>query len=136
MIRDRNIDPNASFPIQIVTLQVIAGASHADAAVSALYVPYRSKLLSAIFRCVALTDADDSVKVKLLDDAVELMADTDPVAADTVLTATLTGKDDIAAGSWILAQCTTGANDVLEGTWTLQLRPYLGATERIAKSLV
>ena len=136
MIRDRNIDPNASFPIQIVTLQLTVGASHADAAVAAAYVPYRSKLVSAKFYAASVTDADDSIKVKLLDDAVELMADTDPVAAATVLTATLTGKDDIAAGSWIIAHATTGAGDALDGTWTLQLRPYLGATERIAKSLV
>lgn len=136
MIRDRNIDPNASFPLQILTLLVSAGASHSDGSVNAVYIPYRAKLVDAKFAALELTDADDSVKVKLLDDAVELMADTDPVAAGTLLDPDVSALDDIAAGSWIYANVTTAANDAIVGVWTLVLRPYLGAVERTSKSLV
>ena len=137
MIRSKNIDPNNSyneFAQQILNLPVNIGASHNANAVEAV-MPWAGKIISASFRCSQITDADDTVRVKVIKDTTDLVAAAvDPVAADTTTTFTLTAST-FAAGAILKGHVLTGAGDALVGTFQFVIRPYLGVAERLGASL-
>ena len=137
MIRSKNIEPNNSyneFAQQLLTLPVNIGASHNANAVEVV-MPWAGKIISASFRCSQITDADDTVRVKVIKNTTDLVAAAvDPTAADTTTSFTLNAST-FAAGDILKGHVLTGAGDALVGTFLFVVRPYLGVQERLGASL-
>ena len=134
MIRDKNIDPDASFPLVIITQPVNVGASFDGRAVETR-MPFYGKVIHVHFRCSQITDADDSVRVKPQMVSTDVVAAAvDPVAADTTTLFTLTANT-FSTGAMLAGHVLTGAGDALVGTFTWVVRPYLGVAERVAAGL-
>lgn len=133
-IRSRNISPAAEFAQSIIALPVSAGAS-VNGRLAEVRVPWAGTLVSAHFRASALTDTDDSVRVKVQKNGTDLVAAAvDPVAADTTTTFSLTSTA-LAAGDLLQGHVLTGTGDALIGTFTFVVRPKLGAEERTTAGL-
>lgn len=137
MILDRNVDPASAFPKQHIVIPVNEGASITALEIGSVIAAFVGKIVSAIFYCEAITDADDSVTIDLHKNGVSILAAAvDPVAADTTTTLAPTAAGSILAVSDRIALVvTTGAGDALRGSLTLVVRPYLGTQERIAAGL-
>jgi hypothetical protein len=135
-VRARNLDPsvgNDAF-LSILVCPITVGAS-VDQRVAEVRLPWAGKIVSAHFRCSTLTDADDSVRVKVQKNGTDLVAAAvDPVASDTTTTFTLTA-DTFAAGDLLQGHVLTGTGDAIVGTFTFFVRPYLGVRERSAQGL-
>ncbi len=138
MISSGNIEPNNSyneFAQQVICLPVNLGAS-VNQNVAEAVMPWAGKVISAKFRCSTLTDADDSARVKVINNTTDMVAAAvDPTADDTTTTFTLTAGTTFAAGDILKGHALTGAGDALVGTFIFVVRPYLGRQERIANSL-
>jgi hypothetical protein len=133
-IRSRNIDTSAEFAQQIIGLPVNVGASVNGLIVEAR-MPWAGRIQSAHFVCSALTDADDSVRVKVQKNGTDLVAAAvDPVAAGTTTSFTLTSST-FAAGDRLQGHVLTGTGDAMIGTFTFVVRPHLGAEERTQAGL-
>lgn len=137
MIRSKNIEPDNSyneFAQQLLPLVVNIGASH-NANAAEVVMPWAGKIISASFRCSQITDADDTVRVKVIKNTTNLVAAAvDPTAADTTTTFTLNAST-FAAGDILKGHVLTGAGDALVGTFLFVVRPYLGVAERLGASL-
>lgn len=137
MIRSKNIEPDNSyneFAQQLLPLVVNIGASH-NANAAEVVMPWAGKIISAKFRCSQITDADDTVRVKVIKNTTDLVAAAvDPTAADTTTTFTLNAST-FAAGDILKGHVLTGAGDALVGTFLFVVRPYLGVAERLGASL-
>ncbi len=137
MIRSKNIEPDNSyneFAQQLLPLVVNIGASH-NANAAEVVMPWAGKIISASFRCSQITDADDTVRVKVIKNTTDLVAAAvDPTAADTTTTFTLNAST-FAAGDILKGHVLTGAGDALVGTFLFVVRPYLGVAERLGASL-
>jgi hypothetical protein len=129
MIRDYNVDPTYSqFARKTIVIPVNEGASVAGVAVGGFRAEFAGTIISAIFRCLALTDADDTVRIEVEKNGSDIVAAVDPVAADTTTTLTVTDSD-LADGDLIQLKVTTGAGDALRGYLQLEVRPDLGSLE-------
>lgn len=137
MIRSKNIEPDNSyneFAQQLLPLVVNIGASH-NANAAEVVMPWAGKIISASFRCSQITDADDTVRVKVIKNTTDLVAAAvDPTAAATTTTFTLNAST-FAAGDILKGHVLTGAGDALVGTFLFVVRPYLGVAERLGASL-
>jgi len=137
VIRSKNIEPDNSyneFAQQLLPLVVNIGASH-NANAAEVVMPWAGKIISASFRCSQITDADDTVRVKVIKNTTDLVAAAvDPTAADTTTTFTLNAST-FAAGDILKGHVLTGAGDALVGTFLFVVRPYLGVAERLGASL-
>lgn len=137
MIRSKNIEPDNSyneFAQQLLPLVVNIGASH-NANAAEVVMPWAGKIISASFRCSQITDADDTVRVKVIKNTTDIVAAAvDPTAADTTTTFTLNAST-FAAGDILKGHVLTGAGDALVGTFLFVVRPYLGVAERLGASL-
>lgn len=137
MIRSKNIEPDNSyneFAQQLLPLVVNIGASH-NANAAEVVMPWAGKIISASFRCSQITDADDTVRVKVIKNTTDLVAAAvDPTAANTTTTFTLNAST-FAAGDILKGHVLTGAGDALVGTFLFVVRPYLGVAERLGASL-
>ena len=137
MIRSKNIEPDNSyneFAQQLLPLVVNIGASH-NANAAEVVMPWAGKIISASFRCSQITDADDTVRVKVIKNTTDLVAAAvDPTAAGTTTTFTLNAST-FAAGDILKGHVLTGAGDALVGTFLFVVRPYLGVAERLGASL-
>jgi hypothetical protein len=86
-------------------------------------------IISAIFRCNTLTDADDSARVDVHKNGVSILsAAVDPTTASSTTTFTLTDTD-LADGTLITGVVTTGAGDAIRGYFQFEIRPDLGSEE-------
>lgn len=130
MIRDYNCDPDYSqFARKLVTIDVSEGASVAGLPAGGFRSEMAGTIMSAIFRCLAITDADDSARVDVAKNGTSILsAAVDPVAINTTTTFTLTSYD-LADGDIITGVVTTGAGDVLRGFFQFEIRPDLGSYE-------
>jgi len=129
-IRDYNIDiDNSQFARKIVSLPVNEGASVSSVPVAGFRAEFAGTILSAIFRCLAITDADDTVRLDIHKNGASILSATvDPVAVDTTTTFTLT-SNDLADGDLITGVVLTGAGDALRGFFQFEVRPDLGSVE-------
>lgn len=128
MIHNQNLDPTlCSGGWQSVYLPINVGASATAQIQSGHRIPFAGKLVSAYVYCATITDADDSARVDLFNNAASILPATiDPVTADTT-TSLAPNATTFAAGDKVTVRMTTGAGDAMVGGVTLVYRPLMGA---------
>lgn len=129
MIDNKNLDKDATFLLHPIVLGPVAvAASQSNIEQAAVRMPYSGKIVSIHFHTVALTDADDSVRLDVKKGSTSVLTATvDPVAAGTVAAGTLKtdGTARFVAGDKLALFATTGAGDAITGgSATMVVRPF------------
>lgn len=132
MIDNKNIDPTATMlRIPVVLAKDAVAASQSDIEQAAFRAPFAGTILSVHFHTVALTDADDSVRLDIKKGSTSVLSATvDPVSAGTVAAGTLKtdGTEDFVAGDKLALFATTGSGDAITSlSATLVIRPQAGS---------
>ncbi len=125
MIDNKNIDKTATMlRIPIVLGPVTVAASQNDVEQGAVRMPFSGKVLSVHFHTVALTDAEDSVRVTIKKATTSILSATvDPASAGTVV-AGVVATPDFVAGDKLGLFALTGVGDAITGlTATIVVRP-------------
>jgi hypothetical protein len=135
-IKSRNLSTAAEFAKQLFVTNLYfpsTGSTITTAALGAIILPFRAKILSVVARTLIAGSAS-VVDVREAGTSILSAAVTLATTVSTNATGTVS-DDDVASGAVLDVVLTKGTDETIAASVIVTYRPFLSVPERVAKSM-